>query len=320
MYRRRFFCFLGEKYGMGAVFECIPNVSEGRRWPVVELLAEAVRSVAYVRLLDYSADYDHNRSVFTFVGERDALEEAVLNLFAVAEQNIDMHNHTGLHPRIGAIDVVPFVPLESASMAEASALAERVASLVAERFQVPIYLYGESARQPQRASLAYLRRGGWEALNKESLQGEERRPDLGPIQLHSKLGASCFGARGPLVAFNVWLNTQDVTIAKKIAAKVRASSGGLSFVKALGLELSSQKAVQVSMNLTNPKFTSIYTAFELVKIEARRFGVGILKSELIGCLPLQAMSDCFSYYLQMPDFTPQRTVESGLLELYKSLS
>ncbi len=304
---------------MGAVFECIPNVSEGRRSHIIELLAAAVRSVSSVRLLDYSADFDHNRSVFTFIGDADSLEEAILNLFTVAEHHIDMHEHKGVHPRIGAIDVVPFVPLETSSMADAASLAKRVATLVAERFNLPIYLYGESALQPQRASLAYLRRGGWEALCAEGLQGEERRPDLGPTLLHPTLGASCFGARGPLVAFNVWLNTQNVTIAKKIAARVRASSGGLSFVKALGLELPSQKAVQVSMNLTNPKFTALYTAFELVKMEARRFGVGILKSELIGCLPLQAMSDCFSYYLQMPDFAPERTVENGLLDFYRSL-
>ncbi len=303
---------------MGVVLECIPNVSEGRRSHIIELLAEAVRSVPSVRLLDYSADYDHNRSVYTFVGDRDGLETAVLNLLTVAEQHIDMHNHTGVHPRIGAVDVVPFVPLESSSMVEASALAERVAAAAAERFHLPIYLYGESARSPQRVSLAYLRRGGWEALQAEGMQSEERRPDLGPTLLHPKLGAACFGARGPLVAFNVWLKTQDVTVAKKIAARVRASSGGLSFVKALGLELPSQKAVQVSMNLTDPQFTAIYTAFELVKIEARRFGVSVLKSELIGCLPLQVMSDCFAYYLQMPDFNGQRVVESGLLDLYKS--
>lgn len=305
---------------MEAIFECIPNVSEGRRAPVIELLAEAISSVASVRLLDYSADSDHNRSVFTFIGKREPLKEALLNLFTVAERHIDMGHHSGVHPRIGAIDVVPFVPLESASLAQASALAQEVAALVAERFNLPIYLYGESARQPQRASLAYLRRGGWEALQAEGLQSAERRPDLGPAQLHPQLGASCFGARGPLVAFNVWLNTQDVTVAKKIAARVRASSGGLKFVKALGLELPSQKAVQVSMNLTDPKFTALYTAFELVKVEARRFGVGLLKSELIGCLPLSAMSDCFSYYLQMADFSPRRTVESGLLDFYKSLN
>ena len=304
---------------MGAIFECIPNVSEGRRLQIVELLAEAVRSVSSVRLLDYSADADHNRSVFTFIGDKDGLEAAVMNLIAVAERHIDMHCHTGAHPRIGAVDVVPFVPLESSSMAEACALAQKVATEAAQHFQLPIYLYGESARQPQRASLAYLRRGGWEVLQTEGLTYEERRPDLGPAVLHPKLGASCFGARGPLVAFNVWLDTQEVAIAKKIASKLRASTGGLQFVKALGLALPSQRAVQVSMNLTNPKLTSIYTAFELVKIEARRFGVKVLKSEIIGCLPLQAMSDCFSYYLQMPSFEAKRIVESGLLDYYRQL-
>lgn len=304
---------------MGAIFECIPNVSEGRRSQVIELLAEAIRSVPSVRLLDYSADVDHNRSVFTFVGDQNGLERAVINLIAVAERHIDMRCHKGVHPRIGAVDVVPFVPLESASMAEASSLAQKIASEVAQRFQLPIYLYGESARQPQRASLAYLRRGGWEKLQAGGLVCEERRPDIGPSFLHPKLGASCFGARGPLVAFNVWLDTRDVAIAKRIASKLRASTGGLQFVKALGLELASRNAVQVSMNLTNPKFTSLYTAFELVKIEARRFGVKVLKSELIGCLPLQAMSDCFSYYLQMPDFEAKRTVESGLLDYYRQI-
>ncbi|MGM9997820.1 MAG: glutamate formimidoyltransferase [Candidatus Bruticola sp.] len=298
---------------MSAVFECVPNVSEGRRPEIIELLAEAVRSVSGIKLLDYSADWDHNRSVFTFIGEAQCLQEAVLRLTEAAASSLDMHHHHGVHPRIGAVDVVPFIPLQAASMEDAVFLTEKIASAVAERFCLPIYLYGKAARCSKRSSLAYLRRGGWEALKRDGLESEERQPDIGPHQLHPRLGASCFGARGPLIAFNVWLKSQDLSAAKQIASEVRASSGGLPFVQALGLELPSQGLVQVSMNLTNPQVTSLHTVFSLVKAKAGRLGIEIFKSELIGCVPLQSLCSSAAQYLQLDDLGSQRVIESGLI-------
>ncbi|MGM9992841.1 MAG: glutamate formimidoyltransferase [Candidatus Bruticola sp.] len=298
---------------MSAVYECIPNISEGRRPEIIERFAEAVRSVSGARLLDYSADWDHNRSVFTCIGEAESLQEVVFRLTETASSFLDMHEHHGVHPRIGAVDVVPFVPLQSASMAEAVALTVQIASAVAERFSLPIYLYGQAARCPQRAALSYLRRGGWEALNIEGLDSEERRPDIGPKHLHPRLGASCFGARGPLIAFNVWLKSQDLAAAKHIASAIRASSGGLPYVQALGLELPSQGAVQISMNLTNPQVTSLDTVFNLVKAKAEQWGIEVLKSELIGCLPLQSLCTSAAHYLQLEGLSPQRVVENGLI-------
>ena len=304
----------------GAVFQCVPNISEGRRAEVITSAAESIASIGGVKLLDYSSDTDHNRSVFTLLGCAEGIGKSILKLYEIALECIDMHKHKGVHPRIGAVDVVPFVPIENASMEDAKELASSVAREVADRFSVPIYLYGESALKSERVSLAYLRRGGWEALEKEGLASPERYPDLGPARLHERLGASCFGARGPLVAFNVFLNTQDVSVAKSVAKRLRAGTGGLAFVKALGLAIPSQGCMQVSMNLTNPSRTALYTALEMVRMEARRFGVAVLRSELIGVMSLAAACDSLSYYMQLPELTPGRILENGLLELHRPQS
>ncbi|MBQ7568213.1 glutamate formimidoyltransferase, partial [bacterium] len=296
------------------LFQCIPNVSEGRDRAVVEALAEAVRAVSGVRLLDYSADRDHHRSVFTFIGAEEGITEAVLALFAQAEKHIDLRQHQGLHPRIGAVDVVPFVPLEGTSMEDAVALSRRVAALAAERYGVPVYYYEESALCEKQRSLAYLRRGGFEAL--AELEDLSSRPaDVGPSVLHPRLGASCFGARRPLVAFNVLLDTADVEIAKRVARKIRFRDGGLRYVRALGLYLAEAGLAQVSINLLNTDQTALYTVLEMVKSEAKMYGAGVRSCELIGVMPLKALVETAAYYLRIPELSVNKILERGILDM-----
>lgn len=271
-----------------ALIECVPNVSEGRRHEVVELMARTLRTVAGVTLVDHSADPSHNRSVFTFVGEPAATELAVLALFEIAVSAIDIRTHRGEHPRIGAVDVVPFVPLQAATMAHCTALAERVGRLVADRFHVPIYLYEQAARVASRKHLAEIRRGGFEGLAARMAAGFA--PDFGPPVPHPTAGASAVGARGPLIAFNINLDTDRIEVAKAVAKVVRESSGGLPFVKALGLRLPARGLVQVSMNLTNYEETPIDRAFEAVRREADRYGVKVVESEIVGLAPAAALT------------------------------
>lgn len=294
------------------LFQCVPNLSEGRNLEVIEEAASAIKAVSGVRLLNYSGDKDHNRSVFTFIGAAEPVKNAVLAVYEVAENHIDLRKHEGAHPRIGAVDVVPFVPLEGTSMEAAIELSRIAASEVYSRFGVPVYFYERSATSPERKLLSFLRRGGFESLL-DSTEG--RVPDVGSASLHEKLGASCLGARDFLVAFNVLLDTADVNIAKAVARKVREATGGLKYVRALGIFLKERGKAQVSMNLVNPHGTAIYTAFEMVKMEARRFGAGILSSELIGCLPLSAVCETAAYYLQAEELGTDRVLERGILDL-----
>ncbi|MCR5662054.1 MAG: glutamate formimidoyltransferase [bacterium] len=294
------------------LFQCVPNLSEGRNLEVIEAAASAIKAVSGVRLLNYSGDKDHNRSVFTFIGAAEPVKNAVLALFEVAEKHIDLRKHEGAHPRIGAVDVVPFVPLEGTSMEAAIELSRSAANEVYARFGVPVYYYERSATTPERKLLSFLRRGGFESLLAST---EGRVPDVGSVHLHERLGASCIGARGFLVAFNVLLDTADVAVAKEVARRVRESTGGLKYVRALGIFLKERGKAQVSMNLVNPGGTAIYTAFEMVKMEARRFGAGVLSSELIGCLPLSALADTAAYYLQAEELGTDRVLERGILDL-----
>lgn len=271
------------------MIECVPNVSEGRRQETIDRLVQAVRSVPELSLLDSSADPAHNRSVFTFVGEPQPLERAVLVLFEVALASIDLRAHQGVHPRLGAVDVVPFVPLEGATMSDCVSLARQVGRAVAERFQVPVYLYEEAARSPERRNLSDIRRGGFERLGDRMAAGF--LPDFGPASPHSTAGASAIGARMPLIAFNVNLATTHLELAVDIARTVRESTGGLPFVKALGLPLQDRRTVQVSMNLTNYQATSIRQAFDAVRQEAERRGVSVLESEIIGLAPAAALDE-----------------------------
>ena len=302
---------------MNHLFQCIPNVSEGRCPKTIEAVAEAIRAVPGVRLLNYSADKDHNRSVFTFIGAEDALQRAVEAMFAEVTERIDLRQHQGAHPRIGAIDVVPFVPLEGTPMEAAVELSRCTAELVAERFEVPVYFYEESATCPENRSLAYLRRGGFEALAK--LEDLRQRPaDVGPQRLHPTLGAVCMGARHPLVAFNVLLDTPDVAVAQAVARKIRQRDGGLRYVRALGIYLAEQGLAQVSINLLNTEKTALYTVLEMVRSEAKAYGAAVRSTELIGVMPLEALVGAAAYYLQQPGLSVQQILERGILDFYTS--
>jgi len=296
---------------MAQVIECIPNVSEGRRGDVVESIAAAVRAVPGVRLLDHSSDPSHNRSVFTFAGDAAAVSAAVLALYDRAISAIDLRTHTGEHPRLGAVDVVPFVPIEGVTMQECVALAKNVAQQIASRFGVPFYLYEDASENPARKNLEDIRRGEFEGLAAK-MASPAWAPDYGPATPHVSAGASVVGARMPLIAYNINLATDRLDVAKKIAAAIRQSSGGFRYVKAAGFELKDRGIVQVSMNLTNYEKTPIFRVFETVKREAARYGVAILESEIVGLLPAAALHACAEYYLQVAGLTADQILENKL--------
>jgi glutamate formiminotransferase len=296
-----------------ALIECVPNVSEGRRLDVVNAIAEAVSTVAAVRLLDRSSDEAHNRSVLTFAGQAPAVQQAVMALFAAAIDLIDLRTHTGAHPRLGAVDVVPFIPLEGATMAHCVALAAETASMVATRFQLPVYLYEEAAATPGRHNLADIRRGEFEGLATK-MASPGWAPDYGPSRPHPSAGATVIGARAPLIAFNVNLATDRLDIAKAVAAAVRHSSGGLPFVKALGISLPHRGIVQVSMNLTDFTQTPMIRAFEAVRDEATRRGTSVVESEIVGLVPEAALPPDPQQTLRVAGFSEHQVLERRLKE------
>lgn len=297
-----------------AIIECVPNISEGRRADVIARVAAVVSSVQGVRLLDYSSDASHNRSVFTLAGDAAPLKAAVLRLYEEAVPNIDLRTHTGEHPRLGAVDVVPFVPIQGIAMDGCVALAREVAAAVAERFGIPIYLYEEASANPARKNLEDIRRGEFEGLaGKMALP--EWKPDYGPSAPHPSAGASVIGARMPLIAYNINLATDRLDVAKKIAAGIRHSSGGYRFVKAMGVRLDDRGGIaQVSMNLTNYEKTPIFRVFETVKREAARYGVSVLESEVVGLVPSAALVAAAEFYLQLQRFSENQVLENKLRE------
>jgi glutamate formiminotransferase len=294
-----------------AIIESIPNVSEGRRRDVIERLASALRRVPGVHLLDYSSDPSHNRSVFTLAGDREPLKAATLVLFQEAIAAIDLRQHRGEHPRLGAVDVVPFVPIEGVTMDECVALAKDVASAVASQFAVPVYLYEEASANPLRKNLEDIRRGEFEGLTAK-MAAPGWTPDYGPPAPHETAGAAVIGARMPLIAYNINLNTDRLDVAKKIASAIRHSSGGLRYVKAIGITVGDRKLAQVSMNLTNYQRTPIFRVFEMVKREAARYGVTVLESEIIGLIPSAALVSAAEYYLQLERFGAEQLLEAKL--------
>ncbi len=296
-----------------ALIECIPNVSEGRRPDVIARLAAAIAATPGVRLLDHSSDPSHNRSVFTFAGNAEAVERAVLSLFEVAVATVDLRTHTGEHPRLGAVDVVPFVPIEGVTMAGCVDLAKQVGATVAARFGVPVYLYEEASSNPLRKNLEDIRRGEFEGLAAK-MATAGWAPDFGPSAPHPTAGASIVGARMALIAYNINLATDRLDVAKKIAGAIRYSSGGYRYVKAAGFKLEDRGIVQVSMNLTNYEKTPIFRVFETVKREAARYGVAILESEIVGLVPSAALAAAAEFYLQMAGFTPSQVLETRLRE------
>jgi glutamate formiminotransferase / 5-formyltetrahydrofolate cyclo-ligase len=294
-----------------AVIECIPNISEGRRADVVATIVEAVAGTPGVTVLDVSSDAAHNRSVLTLAGEAVPLQDAVLALVDHALRHIDLRQHSGEHPRLGAVDVVPFVPIEAVTMAECVELARATGAAIAERHGVPAYLYEEAATTPARRNLEDIRRGEFEGLAAK-MQQPEWAPDFGPAAPHPSAGATVVGARMPLIAFNVNLATDRLDVAKKIAAGVRHSSGGLRFVKAMGVALGDRGIVQVSMNLTNYEKTPVFRVFEVVKREAARYGVTVLESEIVGLVPSAALVATAEWYLQLAGFTGEQVLERKL--------
>jgi glutamate formiminotransferase len=293
-----------------AVIECIPNVSEGRRTDVLDACATAVRATG-ARLLDVKPDASHNRTVFTFAGEAAEVKAGVLALFQAALPLIDLRTHAGEHPRLGAVDVVPFVPIEDATMADCVRLAIEVGEEVARRHALPVFLYEEAARTPARRNLEDIRRGEFEGLAAR-LQHAEWAPDFGPAVPHPSAGATVIGARMPLIAYNINLATDRLDVARRIAAAVRQSSGGLRYVKAMGVALADRGIVQVSMNLTNFEKTPIFRVFELVKREAERDGVAVLESEIVGLVPAAALTSSAAWYLQLDGFGADQILENRL--------
>ena len=290
-----------------ALIESIPNVSEGRRADVVASFAAAIRGIQGVTLLDHSADPSHNRSVFTLAGDAEGIKRATLTLIERAIASIDLRTHRGEHPRLGAVDVVPFVPIEGVTMAECVAMAQDTAAKVAARFNVPVFLYEEAARDPSRRNLEDIRRGEFEGLA-DKLASPGWGPDVGPGAPHPTAGATVIGARMPLIAYNVNLASDRLDVAKKIAAAVRHSSGGLRYVKAMGVMLEERHVAQVSMNLTNHEKTPIPRVFEFVKREAARYGVAVLESEIVGLVPQAALLSAAEYFLQLEAGLTQRLV------------
>lgn len=293
------------------MIECIPNVSEGRRPAVVDGFAAAVRGVAGARLLDVSSDVSHNRSVLTMAGEAGAMREAALALFAAALPAIDLRTHDGVHPRLGAVDVVPFVPLEGSTMVECVALAKEVGAVVAARFDLPVFLYEEASANPARRNLEDIRRGQFEGLAAKMAR-PGWAPDFGPARPHPSAGATVIGARMPLIAYNVNLATDRLDVAKAVAVAVRASSGGLPCVKAMGVRLGDLGIVQVSMNLTNYLVTPVRAAFDAVQREAAARGVDVLESELIGLMPAAALAAGDAKAIQLRDISPTQILENRL--------
>ncbi len=301
--------FLPEVIMPAALVECIPNFSEARRPQVVEAIAEALQSVPGVLLLDRHSDPDHNRTVLTFLGEPTQVEEAAFRAIAKAAELIDLNLHQGEHPRIGATDVVPFVPISGIDMAACVEMARRLGDRVGRELGIPVYLYEEAATRPERKNLENIRRGQYEGLKEEIATNPDRAPDFGPARL-GPAGATVIGARHPLIAYNVYLNTGDVSIAKKIAKTVRYSSGGLRYVKALGLLVDGM--AQVSMNLTNYRQTPLAQVVEMVRREALRYGTTIHHSELVGLIPQDALQDAATWYLQLDGFDPNQVLERRL--------
>jgi glutamate formiminotransferase len=296
-----------------AIIECVPNISEGRRLEVVNAIVDAARRVPGARLLDYSSDSSHNRSVITLAGDASGLKAAVIALFEAAIPAIDLRTHTGEHPRLGAVDVVPFVPIEGVTMDDCIALAKDTGRTVAERFNLPVYLYEEASSNPLRKNLEDIRRGEFEGLAAR-MATSGWAPDFGPSTPHATAGATVIGARMPLIAYNINLNTDRLDVAKKIAASVRFSSGGFRYVKAMGVTLADRGIVQVSMNLTNYEKTPILRVFEAVKREAERYGVTVLESEIVGLVPAAALIATAESALQLAAFRRDQVLETKLRE------
>jgi len=295
--------------------ECVPNFSEGRDPEVVNQIAGAIASVPSVRVLDESMDMDHHRAVITFVGPPDATVEAAFRGAQVAAAKINMTRHKGAHPRIGAVDVVPFVPLAGTTMADCVRCARELGERLGRELEIPVYLYGEAATRPERRELPNVRKGEYEALCAELGKNPQRDPDYGPRQMNVETGATAVGARMPLIAFNVYLADPDPKLAKKIARSIRESSGGMPAVKALGLEIPQRRLSQVSMNLVNYKVTSVKTVFERITALTQEHGGSVVESELVGLIPRDALEGISPEQLLLRGFDGTQVIENRIADL-----
>ncbi len=298
---------------MAKVVECVPNFSEGRNLEVIEEIIGSIKAVAGVKLLDYSHDESHNRSVVTFIGEPGPVKEAAFQAAKKAASLIDMSGHEGGHPRMGATDVLPFVPISGIDMKECIEMASEVGRRLAEELEIPVYLYEEAATRPERKNLSDVRRGQYEGLI-EGIKEPGREPDFGPAEVNLKAGVTAVGARPPLIAYNINLDTGDVEIAKKIARAIRGSSGGFPTIKGLGIYIEETGQAQVTINVCDYKKVPLHRVFELVKLEAARFGVAVTDSEIVGLTPMEALVDAAEFYLQLAGLEPGQILENRLLE------
>ena len=299
--------------GMKKIIECVPNFSEGRDLEKIEKIIKSFRGKDGVKLLDYQRDEDHNRLVVTVAGNPEALKTALYEAFRSAIDVIDMRRHKGQHPRMGAVDVVPFVPIKNISMQEAVDLSVQIAKHVSESFNLPVYLYEASATRLERQNLANIRKGQFEGMA-DKIKKPEWKPDFGPEKIHPTAGVTAIGARMPLVAFNVNLDTDNLDIANDIAKAVRHISGGLRYCKGIGVKLEERGVVQVSMNMTDYTKTALYRSFELIKMEARRYGVNVVGSEVVGLVPMAALVDTAVYYMGIENFSMEQVLEARIME------
>ncbi|VHA62179.1 glutamate formiminotransferase [Streptococcus pyogenes] len=298
---------------MAKIVECIPNFSEGQNQAVIDGLVATAKSIPGVTLLDYSSDASHNRSVFTLIGDDQSIQEAAFQLVKYASENIDMTKHHGEHPRMGATDVCPFVPIKDITTQECVEISKQVAERINRELGIPIFLYEDSATRPERQNLAKIRKGQFEGMPEKLLE-EDWAPDYGDRKIHPTAGVTAVGARMPLVAFNVNLDTDNIDIAHKIAKIIRGSGGGYKYCKAIGVMLEDRHIAQVSMNMVNFEKCSLYRTFETIKFEARRYGVNVIGSEVIGLAPAKALIDVAEYYLQVEDFDYNKQIlENHLL-------
>lgn len=297
---------------MTPIVQCVPNFSEGRDASKIERITAPFTSQEAVQLLDVQTDADHNRMVVTVLGSPSGIKQSVLAAMIQAVELIDMTQHQGQHPRMGAVDVVPFIPIKDMSMEEAVSLSKEVASEAADNLGLPIFLYERSANAPHRSNLAAVRKGQFEGMS-EKLKDPRWHPDYGPSHIHPTAGVTAVGARPSLVAFNVNLGSDQLAIAEAIAKSVRHIGGGLRYCKAMGVALDDRGIVQVSMNMTDFSQSALYQAVEFIRVEARRYGVPVVGSEVVGLVPLQALADCAAYYMGIENFRMEQILETHLL-------
>ncbi len=298
---------------MAKLVECVPNFSEGRRVEVIEQIIETIKAVTGIKLLDYSYDESHNRSVVTFIGEPGPVKEAAFQAARKAAGLIDMSEHEGGHPRMGATDVIPFVPVSGVDMSECVEMANELGRRLAEELEIPVYLYEEAATRPDRKNLSDVRRGQYEGLI-GAIKEPGREPDFGPAAVNPGAGVTAVGARPPLIAYNINLDTGDIEIAKKVARAIRGSSGGFPTIKGLGIYIEETGQAQVTINVCDFKKVPLHRVFELVKLEASRYGVGITDSEIVGLTPVEALVDAAEFYLRLSGLDPSQILENRLLE------